>query len=124
MRVVYAKCMNHIYACQNTATNDLIGTYFRFSNFLTDNENPIITGMPTSVTQNTDHGLPTATVSWIEPAASDNSGLQTLTSTHSRYSKFDIGVTSVEYTSIDRSGNKVVKSFAVTVEGKDTLNGI
>ena len=81
--------------------------------FNTDNENPIITGIPASITQNTDSGLPTATVSWTEPTVSDNSGSQILTKTHSPDSMFNIGDTSVEYTSTDPSGNKKVDSFSM-----------
>ena len=76
--------------------------------------------MPGSIRRNTDSGLPTATVSWIEPTASDNSGLQTLSSTRSPGSLFDIGVTLVEYTCVDFSGNLMVESFTVTIEGKET----
>ena len=91
--------------------------FFQF----TDIESPIITGMPASFTQNTDKGLPTATVFWIEPTASDNSGSQTLTSSQSPGSTFDIGVTSVIYKCVDPSGNVVIMSFTVTIEGKDTI---
>ena len=77
--------------------------------------------MPASITQNTDSGLPTAVVSWTEPTASDNSGSRTLTKTHSPGSTFNIGVTSVEYTATDPSGNEMVESFTIIIEGKDIL---
>ena len=83
----------------------------------TDNESPIITNIPDDIFQNTDNGLPTAIVDWIEPIATDNSGIQTLTSTHSPGSSFDIGVTIVSYTSVDSVGHDTTKTFSVTVEG-------
>ena len=83
----------------------------------TDIEKPVITGMPSNITQNTDDSLPTAVITWNQPTATDNSASQTLTSTHSPGSSFAIGVTYVDYMCVDSSGNKVVESFTVTVEG-------
>ena len=94
-----------------------ICTHFEYA----DIENPVIADMPGSFTQTTDNRMPTATVFWTEPSSSDNSGIQTLTSSFSPGSTFDIGISSVEYTCVDSSGNVVVKSFIVTIEGKDTL---
>ena len=74
--------------------------------------------MPTDITQDTDNGLPTAVVTWIEPIASDNSGIQTLTSTHEPGSLFDIGITTVTYTSTDPSGLVTTEAFSILVEGK------
>ena len=73
--------------------------------------------MPTSIIQNADSGLPTTQVNWIEPTAIDNSGSQTLTSTHGPGSLFAIGVTLVEYTATDPSGNYAIETFTVTIEG-------
>ena len=77
--------------------------------------------MPANITQNTDDSLPTAIVSWTQPTATDNSGSQTLTSTHSPGSSFAIGVTHVDYICVDSSGNKVVESFTVTVKGNHSI---
>ena len=74
--------------------------------------------MPTDITQATDSALPTASVSWPKPLATDNSGIQTLTSTHNPGSSFSIGVTVVSYTSVDPFGHETTKTFSVTVEGK------
>ena len=87
----------------------------------TDHEAPVIIDMPDSITQPTDSGWPTATVFWTEPTVSDNSGVQTLSSTHLSGFHFNIGVTTVVYTSVDSSSNQMVKSFTVAIEGKDTL---
>ena len=78
--------------------------------------------MPTNITQATDSGLPTASVTWPEPVASDNSGLQTLTSTHNPGSLFSIGVTIVSYTSVDPFGHETTATFSVRIEGKILLN--
>ena len=87
-------------------------------NILTDQETPKINNIPANITQATDSGLPTATVTWIEPVAIDNSGSQTLTSTQDSGSLFDIGVTLVTYTSVDAAGHKTSVTFSVTIEGK------
>ena len=78
---------------------------------------PIISNLPTDITKDTDSGLPTAVVTWVEPTATDNSGSQTLTSTHTPGSSFRIGVTSVEYRAVDSAGNEAVDGFTVTIEG-------
>ena len=83
----------------------------------TDNEKPIISGLPTNIIQDIDSGLPTAIIDWTEPSATDNSGSQTLTSSHTPGSSFSIGVTSVEYRAVDSAGNEAVASFTVTIEG-------
>ena len=73
--------------------------------------------MPTNITVDADTGLPTAVVTWTEPTATDNSGIQTLTSTHSPGSTFYIGVTLVTYTSVDTAGHEMTRSFSVIVKG-------
>ena len=89
-----------------------------------DTVKPIIFNIPRNITQHTDHGLPTATVDWTEPTAVDNSGIQTLTSTHSPGFSFDIGVTIVTYMSVDFSGLETAASFSVTVKGNIILNNV
>ena len=70
----------------------------------------------------TDFGMSTAVVTWTEPIAVDNSGSQTLTSSHSPGSSFKIGLTFVLYTSVDTSGNKATATFSVlVVEGMQEL---
>ena len=73
--------------------------------------------MSTNITQNTYYGLATAVVSWVEPYAIDNSGPTTLTFSHSPGSTFSIGVTPVEYTAVDDSGNKVTSMFVIDIKG-------
>ena len=94
----------------------VVSLYFSFH---TDNENPIISNMPTNITVDTDIGMPTAVVTWTEPTATDNSGIQTLTATHSPGSAFNIGVTLVTYTSVDAAGHQSTLSFSVKVKGNE-----
>ena len=70
------------------------------------------------VTQNTDNGLATAVVTWIQPTASDNSASVTLTSNHEPGEVFEIGITIVSYTATDPATNMITESFAITVEGR------
>ena len=73
--------------------------------------------MPKDITQNTTAGETTAVVSWTDPTASDNSGSQTLTTSHNPGDSFPIGDTLVTYTSTDPSGNIDVQKFNVTIKG-------
>ena len=86
--------------------------------FSSDHEDPIINNTPANIIRNTDSGLPTAIVTWQEPTATDNSGSQTLTSSHHPGSSFNIGITIITYTSIDSSGNTVTDSFITDIHGK------
>ncbi|XP_030830190.1 uncharacterized protein LOC588928 isoform X5 [Strongylocentrotus purpuratus] len=81
----------------------------------TDNENPVISGCPTDQSVNTDSGRATAVVKWTPPTATDNSGNQTLTSSHNRGDLFPIGNTTVTYTSTDAAGNIDICTFLITV---------
>ena len=78
--------------------------------------------MPSDITQTTDTGEATAVVTWTPANASDNSGSQTLTSSHNPGDLFSIGDTLLTYTSVDPSGNKVIKTFTVTIQGRICLN--
>ena len=73
--------------------------------------------LPEKITQNTDPDLPTATVTWIEPTADDNSGSVTLTTDHDPGTEFPIGETVVTYTATDKASNSVMQEFIVEVEG-------
>ncbi len=85
-----------------------------------DNEYPVITGIPANITQNTDPELPTAVVKWTEPTASDNSGAVTFTSSHVSGETFPIGVTIVTYIAVDDDSNMIMESFAIVIEGTTT----
>ena len=86
-------------------------------NSLTDNENPVISGCPSTQNANTDSGIATATVSWTPPTATDNSGTQTLTPDYNPGDSFPIGTTTVTYTSTDAAGNTDTCTFDVIVTG-------
>ena len=84
-----------------------------------DMERPVVSNLPASISVNTDAGLPTATVPWTPPTASDNS-LEgaTLTSNYNPGAAFPIGTTTVTYTATDGAGNRATASFYVVVTGK------
>ena len=84
-----------------------------------DTEIPVMSGTPPTQNANTDASSPTATVSWTQPTASDNSGeAVTLTSDYSPGHTFPIGTTAVTYTATDAYGNTATSSFDVIVIGK------
>ena len=85
--------------------------------FCADAEDPVISGCPEDVSGNTDPGAATGTVSWTEPTATDNSGIQTLTSNYNPGDSFPIGVATVTYTSTDEAGNAASCTFDVLVTG-------
>ena len=89
--------------------------------YVADTESPRIRNIPIDIAQNTDPGLATAVVSWTPPTAIDNSGSQTLVPSHTPGDSFNIGNTTVTYTSTDQSANTEVKTFTVTIQG---INGI
>ncbi len=70
---------------------------------------------PQDITQRTDPGESTATVTWQEPQVEDCH--YELQATHSQ-GNFSIGVTDVVYTAIDGAGNRANCSFFVSVIGK------
>lgn len=79
---------------------------------------PVISGMPVDIITNTDPGLNTAIVSWIEPTANDvQDGPITpvLTGGLASGSPFPIGIVTVDYTATDSAGNSSIASFTVTV---------
>ncbi|XP_072018871.1 uncharacterized protein [Amphiura filiformis] len=94
--------------------NTVIST---FNVIITDMEDPTISNVPTSITVNTNAGLPYALVTWTEPTVTDNSGDFTLVSDYTQNYQFPVGTTTVTFTAIDGSGNTVtVATFTVTVE--------
>ena len=60
------------------------------------------------------------TVTWVEPTATDNSGIVSLSSrTHTPGSFFSVGSTPVTYTFTDGAGNSASCTFTVTItQGK------
>ena len=82
-----------------------------------DDEDPVISGMTSAISQPTDASVATAVVTWTSPTASDNSGTYTLTSSHYSGDTFSLGATTVTYTAADTAGNTVTDTFTVTITG-------
>ena len=82
-----------------------------------DNEDPVFTSPLPDLSQPTDTGRATATVTWTQPSVTDNSNSYTLTSSHRPGDSFPIGSTSVTYTATDPSDNMATISFTITVTG-------
>lgn len=84
---------------------------------------PVISGTPSDITQNiipnssSRRRRAAATVTWIPPTASDNSGEVTLTSSKQPGDSFDVGATVVSYLARDPSDNFATSSFTVTIIG-------
>jgi hypothetical protein len=84
-----------------------------FTVTVVDNQNPTITGCPTTVNVNTLASVCSAPASWVAPTASDNCPGVILTSTALPGSTFPLGTTLVTYTATDASLNTA--SCIVTV---------
>ena len=81
-----------------------------------DTEPPVISNCPDDVTVRVAPDTTTGVASWIEPAATDNSGMAPIvTQSHRPGDSFNIGTTTVTYTFRDGIGNEAVCSFVVTV---------
>ncbi|XP_072024945.1 uncharacterized protein [Amphiura filiformis] len=82
-----------------------------------DTEAPTLVTTPADITQLTDVGLATASVTWTSPVITDNFGptVLTVTSTHQPGDNFPIGDTIVDYTASDCNGNIAPFAFTITV---------
>ena len=86
-----------------------------FTIIVNDSEKPVISGMPENITVNTDEGMTYATVTWIEPSATDNVGVANFAADYTNGSQFSVGTTTVTYTATDAANNVQTASFAITV---------
>lgn len=87
-----------------------------------DTEKPVIDGCPGNISVHADAGACSAVVSWTEPTASDNCGVDTFTSDHAPGETFAAGTTTtVTYTATDIHGNVQTCSFDVTVSNFNEL---
>ncbi|XP_030839157.1 hyalin isoform X4 [Strongylocentrotus purpuratus] len=82
---------------------------------VSDNEKPVISGCQSDQNVTTNFGNATAVVTWTPPTATDNSGNQTLTSSHNPGDYFPIGNNTVTYTSTDGAGNTETCTFNLVV---------
>ncbi|MAW77717.1 MAG: hypothetical protein CMJ95_10100 [Planctomycetes bacterium] len=83
-----------------------------------DDEDPVVTGVPSSVIIDNDTGVCGAVYEWMAPEASDNCDSLLVTISHSSGHLFDIGVTNVTLSVDDGNGN--VLDFAFNVEVLDS----
>jgi HYR domain len=91
---------------------------------VTDNEKPVISGIPANKNVVNDAGICGAKVSWTLPTASDNCAIQTFVSDYHSGDVFPVGTTTVTYTATDTHGNIKTSSFTITVSDneKPTIN--
>ncbi|XP_072014221.1 hyalin-like [Amphiura filiformis] len=87
-----------------------------------DTTPPIINGCPDPLNFMVPPGSDTGSLMWIEPTATDNSGIAPrVTQSHQPGDSFRVGPTQVTYIFTDMAGNEALCSFRVTVEiGQDT----
>ena len=85
-----------------------------FTVTVVDNELPIIQNCPANITVNNTLGLCGAIVSWVSPTITDNCSVL-VTNTANPNDTFPVGLTFVNYTATDPSGNTTVCNFSVTV---------
>ncbi|XP_038072761.1 uncharacterized protein LOC119741140 isoform X2 [Patiria miniata] len=87
---------------------------------VTDMQDPVVVNCPVNVNQTTDVGQAFATVSWIEPTITDNSGSIDIDRSHPSPSAFPVGTTEVVYLASDNSSNSVMCAFNVTVTDNES----
>ncbi|MFO7874720.1 MAG: HYR domain-containing protein, partial [Bacteroidales bacterium] len=100
------------YTATDAAGNE---TTESFTITITDTEAPVISGMPSNITQDTDAGECGAVATWTEPTATDNCNVVSFTSTHNPNESFPAGETTVSYTATDTAGNETTESFTITI---------
>ncbi|XP_070554593.1 hyalin-like [Ptychodera flava] len=106
---------NVTYTFQDDSSNSAECTF----TVTVDDVEPPVPTCPSDVTQNTDAGLPTASITWTAAIATDNSGLTpTSSATHTSGDNFAIGSTNVTYTFQDDRSNTADCTFTINVDGK------
>ena len=77
---------------------------------------PVIQDCPQPLTYTIPVGTTTRVVSWLEPIATDDSGIPpTRGRSHRPGDTFSIGSTEVMYTFTDQAGNTAMCSFLITI---------
>ncbi|WP_245574522.1 HYR domain-containing protein, partial [Hugenholtzia roseola] len=99
-----------------TAT-DLAGntTNCSFTVTVNDVTPPSFTACPANISLNTAAASCDVVATWVAPTASDNCGIQSVSSTHNSGDLFPLGTTVVTYTATDLAGLTSTCSFNVTV---------
>ncbi|XP_071943764.1 hyalin-like [Antedon mediterranea] len=96
-----------------------------FTLVVVDIEDPVIENCSNNIINETDVGKNYTNITWTPaPTATDNDAVVSFDGTHDSGDLFYIGVTTVNYTAVDPSGNIAVCIFNVTIEDKEspTLN--
>ncbi|XP_072013682.1 uncharacterized protein [Amphiura filiformis] len=89
---------------------------------IVDSIPPVVRNCPQPIFSTVPLGTPTQIITWIEPTATDDSGVEpTVMQSHRPGESFMIGVSQVSYTFSDSSGNQATCSFAITVTPVDTI---
>jgi len=103
------------------STSDLYGNEVSDSFLITvtDDQEPSIDGLPTSMTLSAEAGLCSATATWTIPGSSDNCQVESLISDHQSGDSFPVGSTVVTYTALDIHGNSSSEAFTVTVNDEE-----
>ncbi|XP_022111807.1 fibronectin-like [Acanthaster planci] len=109
-----------------TTAGDRVTCTFRVT--VSDNQNPTITKCPEAVRKTIPDFDPmnpvfSVPVSWDQPATDDNSNKPLRTSfTHVPGTKFDLGITTVRYTTRDSAGNEASCSFNIRAVVQPPVN--
>ncbi len=78
---------------------------------------------PDAIRRTVEVGDTSEAVSWIEPYATDNSGMAPMvTMTHEPGDYFTVGVTQVHYTFTDQAGNSATCAFNVHIGNQTFFN--
>ena len=81
-----------------------------------DTQPPIVTSCPQPITRIIPIGSTSQIVTWVEPTATDSSGVTpTISQTHQPGASFPVGTTQVSYTFTDPTRNSAMCIFTVTI---------
>ncbi|XP_072172386.1 uncharacterized protein [Diadema setosum] len=81
----------------------------------TDSIPPVIENCPNTIVVSAGETGTTATATWTEPTATDNSGTVSVSNNYNPGQSFPVGDTTVVYTFTDDAGNQNTCTFSVTV---------
>ena len=84
--------------------------------FVSEDEAPVISDMPSDVVLNVESGVCGSTFDWTPPTITDNCTVDQILSTHQPGDFFNVGSTTVSYTAIDTAENETGASFTILVE--------
>ncbi|MEE9440233.1 MAG: HYR domain-containing protein [Saprospiraceae bacterium] len=93
--------------------SDLVSTCIQIIE-LADDIDPELFNCPVDITVTTPTS--SAVVTWTEPTATDNCGIEWLMADHNPGDTFAVGTTTVTYTAVDNCDNVTPCSFVITVE--------